>query len=252
MVVMEAPHARFTSKTALITGGGTGIGAAIAEQLAAEGAAVALCGRRAEVLEQAVQRLQGQGYTAYSIPGDVAHDAAKVVRTAVERLGRLDVLVNNAARSAGSSLAEMTSATWREVLAVNLDAAFELVRQALPHLIAVRGNVLHISSISAVAGEFDDVAYAASKAGLEGFSRRLALEVAEHGVRSNVIRPGLIRTEAFAAMPNDFFDAQIPLIPLRQIGQPGDIARAAAFLCSDDARFITGAVLTVDGGESAK
>jgi NAD(P)-dependent dehydrogenase (short-subunit alcohol dehydrogenase family) len=115
-----------------------------------------------------------------------------------------------------------------------------------------RGCILHISSISAVAGEFDDVAYAASKAGLEGFSRKLALEVARAGVRSNVIRPGLILTEAFANMPQDFFDSQIPLIPLGAVGQPDDIAHAAAFLCSDEARFITGAVLTVDGGESAK
>ena len=141
---------------------------------------------------------------------------------------------------------------WRRVLAVNLDAAFELVRLALPHLIATRGNVLHISSISAIVGEFDDVAYAASKAGLEGFNRRVALELAAHGVRSNVIRPGLIRTEVFDAMPNDFFEAQLPFIPLGKVGQPEDIAHAAAFLCSDEARFITGSVLTVDGGEAAK
>jgi NAD(P)-dependent dehydrogenase (short-subunit alcohol dehydrogenase family) len=103
-----------------------------------------------------------------------------------------------------------------------------------------------------VAGEFDDVAYAASKAGLEGFNRKLALEVARYGVRSNVIRPGLINTEAFANMPPDFFASQVPMIPLGNIGEPEDIANAAAFLCSDEARFITGTILTVDGGESAK
>jgi NAD(P)-dependent dehydrogenase (short-subunit alcohol dehydrogenase family) len=146
----------------------------------------------------------------------------------------------------------MTTETWRHVLAVNLDAAFELVRRALPYLAAVKGNILHISSIGAVSGEFDDVAYAASKAGLEGLSRRLALEVARYGVRSNVIRPGLIDTEAFADMPPDFFDAQLPQIPLGRIGRPQDIALAAAYLCSADADFVTGAILTVDGGESAK
>jgi NAD(P)-dependent dehydrogenase (short-subunit alcohol dehydrogenase family) len=243
---------RFAGKTALITGGGTGIGAAIAEHLAAEGAAVAICGRRRALLQVTVERLQQHGYQVIGLPGDVATEAATLVQSAVEQLGRLDVLVNNAADSAGVAVDQMTIETWRRVLAVNLDAAFALVRHALPHLIAARGNVLHISSISAIAGEFDDVAYAASKAGLEGFSRRLALEVAEHGVRSNVIRPGLIRTEAFANMPSDFFDTQLLLIPLHQIGEPADIARAAAFLCSDDARFVTGAVLTVDGGESAK
>lgn len=245
-------HKRFNGKTALITGGGTGIGAAIAEQLAAEGAAVAICGRRADVLQAKAAHLITQGYRVVAVPGDIATEAADLVHTAVSQLGRLDVLINNAATSAGREITELSLADWRHVLAINLDAAFELVRQALPHLVAVRGNVLHISSVSAVSGEFDDVAYATSKAGLEGFSRRLALDVAVHGVRSNVIRPGLIRTEAFDAMPPDFFETQVPLIPLRQIGQPADIARAAAFLCSDDARFITGAVLTIDGGESAK
>jgi NAD(P)-dependent dehydrogenase (short-subunit alcohol dehydrogenase family) len=166
----------------------------------------------------------------------------------MEQFGRIDVLVNNAAISAGMGIEEMSSEAWRRVMATNLDGAFEMVRNAMPYLAATRGVILHISSISAVAGEFDDVAYAASKAGLEGMNRKLA----RYGVRSNVIRPGLINTEAFADMPPDFFASQVPLIPLGDVGLPEDIAHAAAFLCSDEARFITGAVLTVDGGESAK
>lgn len=243
---------RFEGKATLITGGGTGIGAAIAQQFAQEGAAVALCGRRAEVIQQKVGELTAAGHTAVAIPGDVATEAAEIVERAVAALGRLDVLVNNAAISAGVPIEEMDSTSWRQVMAVNLDGAFALVHHALPHLVARRGVILHISSISAIAGEVDDVAYAASKAGLEGFNRKLALEVAATGVRSNVIRPGLIRTEAFAAMPAAFFESQVPLIPLRRIGAPQDIANAAAFLCSDEANFITGAVLTIDGGESAK
>lgn len=243
---------RFEGKAALITGGGTGIGAAIAQQFAEEGAAVALCGRRAEVIQQKVSELTGAGHTAVAIPGDVATEATEIVERTVAALGRLDILVNNAAISAGVPIEEMDSTSWRQVMAVNLDGAFALVHHALPHLVARRGVILHISSISAIAGEVDDVAYAASKAGLEGFNRKLALEVAAAGVRSNVIRPGLIRTEAFAAMPAAFFDSQVPLIPLRRIGAPQDIAHAAAFLCSDEANFITGAVLTIDGGESAK
>lgn len=243
---------RFEGKTALVTGGGTGIGAAIAEQLASEGAAVALCGRRAEVVQQKARQLTAAGYTAIALPGDVATAAADLIQQAVNALGRLDVLVNNAAISAGMPIEEMAASVWRQVMAVNLDAAFDLVHHALPHLVAVKGVILHISSISAIAGEVDDVAYAASKAGLEGFNRKLALELAAAGVRSNVIRPGLIRTEAFANMPTAFFDAQVPLIPLHRIGAPEDIAYAAAFLCSAEANFITGAVLTIDGGESAK
>jgi NAD(P)-dependent dehydrogenase (short-subunit alcohol dehydrogenase family) len=243
---------RFEGKTALITGGGTGIGAAIAEQLASEGARVALCGRRADVVQRKATELTAAGYSAVAISGDVAAEAEEIVQRTLASLGQLDLLVNNAAISAGMPIEEMDAARWRQVIAVNLDAAFELVRHALPHLIEVQGVILHISSISAISGEVDDVAYAASKAGLEGFNRKLALELAATGVRSNVIRPGLIRTEAFANMPSDFFDAQVPLIPLRRIGTPQDIAHAAAFLCSDEANFITGAVLTIDGGESAK
>ncbi|MEZ4866149.1 MAG: SDR family NAD(P)-dependent oxidoreductase [Caldilineaceae bacterium] len=243
---------RFTGKSALITGGGTGIGAAIAQQFAQEGAAVVLCGRRGDVVRQKVAALQHDGHQAYAIAADITTDAASIVQETLDYLGHLDILVNNAAISAGMAMDEISLHQWRQVVAVNLDAAFEMVHHALPHLIKRRGVILHISSISAISGEVDDVAYVASKAGLEGFNRKLALEVAAHGVRSNVIRPGLIHTEAFANMPPDFFEAQVPLIPLGRIGQPGDIARAAAFLCSDDANFITGTVLTIDGGESAK
>ncbi|MCB0186423.1 MAG: SDR family oxidoreductase, partial [Caldilineaceae bacterium] len=197
-------------------------------------------------------QLTAAGYTIHAIVGDVSTDAGAIVQETVETFGRLDILVNNAAITAGLPVEEMTLARWQHVVAVNLDAAFALVHHALPHLIAAQGNILHISSISAISGEVDDVAYVASKAGLEGFNRKLAIELAASGVRSNVIRPGLIHTEAFDAMPRDFFESQVPLIPLGRIGRPEDIAQAAAFLCSDAANFITGSVLTIDGGESAR
>jgi meso-butanediol dehydrogenase/(S,S)-butanediol dehydrogenase/diacetyl reductase len=244
--------ARFVGKVAIITGSSTGIGAAIAVRLAAEGARIVLSGRRVGLLEAKAAELADQGYEVLAVAGDVAENAAALVQQTVERFGRIDVLVNNAAISAGQGIEEITPDAWRRVLATNLDGAFEMVRLAMPHLAATRGVILHISSISAVAGEFDDVAYAASKAGLEGMNRKLALEVARYGVRSNVIRPGLIMTEAFAHMPPDFFETQVPLIPMGYIGQADDIAAAAAFLCSSEARFITGTILTVDGGESAK
>ena len=243
---------RFEEQVALVTGGGTGIGLAIARQLASEGAKVALCSRRAAVVNAAVHDLESNGFTALAVPGNVAVDAVRIVDTVIQQFGRLDVLVNNAAVAAGLDLEEMTAAAWRQVLAVNIDGAFELVLHALPHLAVNHGCVLHISSISAVSGEFDDIAYATSKAALEGFSRRLAVELAPRGVRSNVIRPGLIRTEAFADLPDDFFASQLPMIPLHRFGDPQDIAKAAAFLCSQEASFITGAVLTIDGGESAR
>ncbi len=245
-------EARFTGKVALITGGGTGIGAAIAKLFGQGGAKVAICGRRAAVVQQRAEGLSEAGYIVHAIVGDVASDAGAIVQETVDTFGQLDILVNNAAISAGMPIEEMTLSRWQHVMAVNLDAAFALVHHALPHLMATKGNILHISSISAISGEVDDVAYVASKAGLEGFNRKLALELAGVGVRSNVIRPGLIHTEAFDAMPPDFFESQVPLIPLQRIGRPEDIAEAAAFLCSAAANFITGSVLTVDGGESAK
>ncbi len=243
---------RFTGKVALITGGGTGIGAAIAKLFGQGGAKVAICGRRAAVVQQRAEQLSADGYTVHAIVGDVASDAGAIIQETIDTFGQLDILVNNAAISAGMPIEEMTLSRWQHVIAVNLEAAFALVHHALPHLMATKGNILHISSISAISGEVDDVAYVASKAGLKGFNRKLALELAGAGVRSNVIRPGLIHTEAFYAMPPDFFESQVPLIPLQRIGQPEDIAEAAAFLCSDAANFITGSVLTVDGGESAK
>lgn len=248
----DTEKGRYSEKVVLVTGGGSGIGASIAEKMAAEGASVAVCGRQGTVLDEKVEKWTELGYNALSISGDVTVDAAHIVHNTVRHFGRLDVLVNNAGVSAGMAIDEMSGSEWRRVMNVNLGGVFQMVHHAMSHLVAVRGSILHISSISAVAGELDDAAYAASKAGLEGFSRKLALELAPMGVRSNVIRPGLIRTEAFADMPDEFFEAQMRLIPLLTIGVPEDIASAAAFLCSDDAQFITGAVLTIDGGESAK
>lgn len=247
----EVP-ARYRGKVAIVTGSSMGIGAAVAARLAAEGAHIVLSGRRAHLLAQRLAEITERGQSAIMVPGDIAETPEAVVEAAIQNFGRLDVLVNNAAISGGLGIEELDPATWRRVMITNLDTAFNMVRLAMPHLAATQGAILHISSISTVAGEFDDVAYAASKAGLEGFNRKLALEVARYGVRSNVIRPGLIMTEAFAQMPRDFFESQVPLIPLGSIGQPEDIAAAVAFLCSEEARFITGAILTVDGGESAK
>lgn len=250
--VNQPAPARFKGKVAIVTGSSIGIGAAVALRFAQEGAHVVLSGRRAALVEAKAQHLRQMGLSVLAVPGDVAVVADEVVQATVETFGRLDILVNNAAISAGMGIEEMTAAAWQSVIATNLTGVFEMVRHAMPHLAATKGVILQISSIGAVVGEFDDVAYAASKAGLEGFNRKLALEVARLGIRSNVIRPGLIMTEAFEHMPQDFFGSQVPMIPIGRIGHPEDIAHAAAFLCSDDAQFITGAVLTVDGGESAK
>lgn len=237
-------------KAALVTGGGTGIGAAITRKFLEMGAQVTVCGRRQEKMDALAKSVHRQGSRLHPIVGDIVTQAEDIVNSALKQMDSLDILVNNASISAGRSLPDLEMADWHSVMGTNLDAAFQLCRLCLPHLVQAKGCILHISSVSAVAGEYDDAAYTASKAGLEGLSRHLAVELAGDGVRSNVIRPGLVLTESFDEQPPEFFESQLPLIPLGRLGQPIDIAHAALYLCSEEAAWVTGAVLDVDGGES--
>lgn len=236
--------------SALVTGGGSGIGAAIARLFLERGAQVSVCGRRQHRLEELRGSLRRSQSRLYLIPGDIVSDAETIVGRALTQMKSLDILVNNAAISAGKAIGDLEMEDWYNVHETNLAAAFRLTRLCLPHLRETSGCVLHISSASVVSGEYDDVAYAASKAGLEGLSRQLAVELASDGVRSNVIRPGLIDTDAFADQPPEFFESQIPLVPMGRLGNPEDVAYASLYLCSPEAKFVTGAVLAVDGGES--
>ena len=236
--------------SALVTGGGSGIGAAIARLFLTMGAQVTVCGRRPHRLEELRKSVRRTQSRLHLIPGDIVTDADAIVSEALSEMKSLDILVNNAAISAGKPIGDLNMEDWYNVQNTNLAAAFRLTRLCLPSLRATQGCVLHISSASVVSGEYDDVAYAASKAGLEGMSRQLAVEVASEGVRSNVIRPGLINTDAFANQPPEFFESQIPLVPMGRLGSPEDVAFASLYLCSPEAKFVTGAVLAVDGGES--
>lgn len=244
------PLLSLKGKSALVTGGGTGIGASIARLFLEMGAKVTVCGRRVHKLEALRQSVRRQSSHLRIIGGDIVTEADQIVADALQFAGDLDILVNNAAISAGKPVAELDMTDWRTVHSTNLDAAFHLCRLCLPALKRTSGSILHISSVSVVSGEYDDAAYAASKAGLEGLSRYLSVELASDGVRSNVIRPGLINTEAFEDHPAEFFESQLPLIPLGRWGEPEDIAHAALYLSSEEAKFVTGAVLAVDGGES--
>ena len=237
-------------EAALVTGGSTGIGAAIARLFLQMGARVTIASRRESKLEGFRDSVPQHASSLHAVPGDVAVDSERIVASAIAAMGGISILVNNASTSVGKPVRNMTGEDWRSVYTTNLEAAFRLCQCALPSLEANRGCILHISSASAVAGDYDDAAYVSSKSGLEGFSRHLAVELAADGVRSNVIRPGLINTEAFAGYPDEFFESQIPLIPLGRLGDPEDVAYAALYLCSREAGFVTGAVLTVDGGET--
>jgi NAD(P)-dependent dehydrogenase (short-subunit alcohol dehydrogenase family) len=244
---------RLEGKVALITGGGTGIGAGIARRFVAEGARVTITGRR----EGPLKALAGEIGCDW-VAGDVTvrADAGRTVAHAVAAHGGLDVLVNNAGVARAVPLAETTEALLDLHLGVNLKGPFFMTQAALPHLKARRGNVVHISTNVTVQGVPGYAAYTASKGALNALTVQLAAELAPAGVRVNCVCPGVVETPIFAAMmPPDQVAERLRALagvhPLGRIGQPADVAGAVAFLASDDASWVTGVVLMVDGGASA-
>lgn len=242
-------------RVALVTGGGTGIGAAIARRLAQEGARVVICGRRREPLEAVVETIRASGGEAHAVPTDLIdpQNVTALVDDTATRHGRLDVLVNNAVQMVIQPVAEMTVEQWRQSLGVGLEAVFVAVKAALPWMAAAgRGAIVNISSLAAHMSDAGLGGYSAAKAGLESFTRAVAIEAAPDGVRVNSLCLGMIATE----QGNAAFDAKAraameSIIPLGRFGKPEEIASCALFLASDEAAFVTGTTLTADGGQSA-
>jgi 3-oxoacyl-(acyl-carrier-protein) reductase len=239
-------------KVALITGGARGIGAAISQCLADAGADIALGfhhGReRAEVLSDALTR-DGQGVSVHQ--GNVAQqdDCTRVAQEVLDRHGRIDFLVNNAGITVDKTVRKMSADDWYRVLEVNLSGTFHMTRAVLNHMIAQgRGRIVNISSVIGQTGSIGQANYAASKSGLLGFTKSLALEVANKGITVNCVAPGFIETEMVAAMPKHALDAAVARIPLGRLGNVREVARCVRFLLEDDAAYITGSVLTVNGG----
>ncbi|HYB13576.1 MAG TPA: SDR family NAD(P)-dependent oxidoreductase [Myxococcota bacterium] len=247
---------RLEGRVAIVTGGGTGIGAAVARLFAAEGAEVTLCGRRRGPLEAVVRAIAAQGGRGRAVPADVA-DEAEVEALLAEtqsRSGRLDVLVNNAYQLALGSLEGLSTEDWHRSFRVTLDAAFFGTRAALRWMRPRRsGAIVNVSSTAGLAGQAGLGGYACAKAALENLTRTAAVEAAAYGVRVNSVCPGVIATEGTLAA---FSDAQrrtamTRQIPLGRFGLPEEVARAALFLASEDAGYVTGATLLVDGGQRA-
>ena len=250
--------ARYTGKRALVAGGGRGIGEATARRLADEGADVLLVARTATEIEGVADSIVAGGGSAWAHPADVA-DAAQVdaaVAAAEERWGGVDVLVNCAGIDHDCAFLDFPDDEWDRVLRVNLTGAF-LMSKRVAHLMARGGggSIVHVSSIDAYGADGNQVAYNASKAGMLGLSRTMAMELAHHGIRSNVVAPGYTATpltrqyvgeEMYARMMGDF-----DRIPQRRMATPEEIAAAICFLASDDAAAITGSELTADGGTTA-
>ena len=244
---------RFPNAVALVTGGGSGIGRATAELLAREGARVIVADRNLPAAEATVERITGVGSEAVAVEVDVAQAAAVEVmaQQAVTAFGQVDVLVNNAGFSSGDDILYIDEATWDLNVAVVLKSVFLCSRAILPGMIdRRRGVIVNVSSVNGLTG-LGEEAYGAAKAGMINLTQNMAIKYGPSGVRVNCICPGTIRTPIWQprlAQDPHIFERLAAWYPLGRIGEPDDVARAILFLASDDAAWITGVVLPVDGG----
>ena len=235
--------ASLEGKTALVTGGSRGIGRAIALELGRAGANVVVSYRTGREEAEAVASEIG-GRAVEADVGDP--ESAKAL---VEGAGDLDILVNNAGRTRDGLLARMSDEDWRTVIDTNLSSVFYTCRAAARPMMKRRvGAIVNVSSIVGVHGNFGQTNYAASKAGIIGFTKSLARELGSRNVRANVVAPGYVKTQLTDVLPEEATAMMLTNTPLGRLGDPEDVAGAVRFLCSDDAKFVTGAVLLVDGG----
>ena len=242
---------KLSEKIAIVTGGGSGIGQAIALELAREGCHIALCGRRLEPLQASAQAIEALGRQALVSQVDVSQNDAvqHFVDDVVTRFGRVDLLVNNAGVTRDNLLIRMTEAQWDEVMTINLKGAFLFGKAvARPMMKQRAGSIIQITSIIGLIGNAGQCNYAASKAGLIALTQSMAKELASRNVRVNAVAPGFIVSQMTDALPDALRDKMLAEIPLARFGTGADIAKAVVFLASDDASYVTGQVLSVNGG----
>jgi 3-oxoacyl-[acyl-carrier protein] reductase len=242
---------RLEGKVAVITGAGRGIGAAIARRFAVEGASVVL-NSLSDSASKVADEITSSGGKATAVQGDVskADDAAKIIDTAVSFFGHLDILVNNAGITRDGLLMRMSEEDWDAVMDTNLKSVYLCCRAALRPMLKSRGagRIINLSSVTGLAGNVGQANYAASKAGIIGLTKSLAKELASRQVTVNAIAPGYITTDMTAKMTDEAKQSLLKRIPLGTLGTADDVASVAAFLASDEAKYITGQTLTVDGG----
>lgn len=246
---------RLQDKVAFVTGGGSGIGAATARRFAQEGAIVVVCGRRAEPLEAMVATIVAAGGRAEAVVADVSDEAAftAAIASAAQRHGRLDVLVNNAMAYTWGAIEETSTADWHANFSTSVDGTFWGTREALRLMKGKGGAIVNVSSICGSLGMPWMAGYSAAKAAIDNFSRAAAAEGAAHSIRVNVVIPAVVETPATAGMLADEASRRNTekLIPMGRVGQPEELANAILFLASDEASYVTGACLPVDGGRSS-
>lgn len=248
-------HQRLSGKIAFISGASSGIGLATAHRMAQEGVSVILCGRTQASLDRAVADIRAAGGQAEAALADVGNEEQYVgaIQAAAQRHGKLDILVNNAMAYTWGPITEMSSQDWHNNFNTTVDGSFWGTRTALQLMQNQGGAIINVSSICGQLGVANMAGYSAAKAAIDNFSRAAAAEGAPHGIRVNVVIPAVIETPATALMLQDQASRSNTekLIPMGRVGQPDDVAKAIAFLASDDASYITGASLPVDGGRSA-
>ena len=242
----------FQGRVALVTGGTRGIGAAITECLAESGVSVAAgYNRGGESAQKFAKQMSEKGAVVTIHQGrvDEVDDCNRVVKEVMDRFGRVDYLVNNAGITVDKTVRKMTVADWRQVLDVNLSGAFQMTKAVLEHMIERgSGRIVNISSVIGETGNVGQANYAASKAGLFGFTKSLALEMAQRGITVNCVAPGFIETEMVAAIPEAALAKVVEKIPQRRLGRPEEVARVVRFLLEDESSYITGAVFNINGG----
>jgi 3-oxoacyl-[acyl-carrier protein] reductase len=243
---------RLEGKVAVVTGAANGIGAATARRLASEGARLAVVDLNAGDLDQAVRAIVEAGGEAQAFAADIskAADVARMIQQAKERFGRIDILVNNAGINRDAIAHRLTEENWDAVLDVNLKGSFLCAQAVMPIMREQNdGRIVNTASIAAL-GNVGQSNYAASKAGLIGLTRTLALELSRYNIRVNCVAPGGTDTRMTAGIPDQIRETIMQRIPLKRFASPDEIAAAHAFLVSDDASYITGQTIFVDGGTS--